>query len=570
MRSSDVLMVRVGQIAIFTGPAVTLAIAPDSNFDPINLIKLLILSTAAFAFLGLFLANFSFFVGRLGRPIILLASLFVFWLLVSFLMSDAYWSQQLWGVWGRSTGALTYFLLLLLMLSVASVQLLETYVRLVYGLVFVSVIEIAYMSLQTLDIDPVAWSRKEAFGTLGNINFSSAFIGIAMVALFALLVFGDLSFPKKMLILLVLSIDFLVIAKTGSIQGPIIFVIGSIFVTGFKIWVSAKSWRIPYIVLVLIAFFFSLAGLLNRGPLSSLLYQQTLVFRRDYWYAGFKMTTENPIFGLGMDSYGDYYRELRGLEATVRTGPDRIANSAHNIYLDVSSGGGIPLLILYLTFLGLGFFGAWRCARSTSTYSWHFVAVSGAWIAYHVQALVSINQIGVGVWGWILTGCLIGYGKLAGDLGNRGKFKNRAGSKESSLSSNHLGRISYKGARGVPMPVRSLLAMTIGAMLGVFVALPPLLADRNFKMAIQTREIEKMESALRNAGITAFHFEHVIQSAAVANLPDHARRLASELLSTYPRDYYGWQISFQLAQTDAERISFRDKLKKLDPHNPSL
>ena len=38
-----------------------------------------------------------------------------------------------------------------------------------------------------------------------------------------------------------------------------------------------------------------------------------------------------------------------------------------------------------------------------------FVAIVGAWAAYHVQSLVSINQLGLAIWGWVLSGLIIGY-----------------------------------------------------------------------------------------------------------------------------------------------------------------
>jgi hypothetical protein len=32
-----------------------------------------------------------------------------------------------------------------------------------------------------------------------------------------------------------------------------------------------------------------------------------------------------------------------------------------------------------------------------------------AWTCYQVQSLISINQVGLALWGWILTGALIAY-----------------------------------------------------------------------------------------------------------------------------------------------------------------
>jgi hypothetical protein len=34
---------------------------------------------------------------------------------------------------------------------------------------------------------------------------------------------------------------------------------------------------------------------------------------------------------------------------------------------------------------------------------------STAWICYQTQSLISINQVGLALWGWVLTGALIAY-----------------------------------------------------------------------------------------------------------------------------------------------------------------
>ena len=38
-----------------------------------------------------------------------------------------------------------------------------------------------------------------------------------------------------------------------------------------------------------------------------------------------------------------------------------------------------------------------------------FIAISSAWFAYTVQSLISINQIGLAIWGWLLTGAVIAF-----------------------------------------------------------------------------------------------------------------------------------------------------------------
>jgi hypothetical protein len=53
------------------------------------------------------------------------------------------------------------------------------------------------------------------------------------------------------------------------------------------------------------------------------------------------MIGANSLNGVGLDSYGDFYRPFRSLEAVTRTGPQRVTNTAHNIFLDVTTGAGL-------------------------------------------------------------------------------------------------------------------------------------------------------------------------------------------------------------------------------------
>jgi O-antigen ligase len=61
------------------------------------------------------------------------------------------------------------------------------------------------------------------------------------------------------------------------------------------------------------------------------------------------MGKEHPLTGVGMDSYGDWYRRARSENAaTVLPGPKTITNAAHNVVIDFFAFGGWPLLLAYL------------------------------------------------------------------------------------------------------------------------------------------------------------------------------------------------------------------------------
>jgi hypothetical protein len=79
------------------------------------------------------------------------------------------------------------------------------------------------------------------------------------------------------------------------------------------------------------------------------------------------------------------------------------------VFLDISTAGGFPLLIVYLAILGLTVKAAFKLLLRTQSFDAPLAGIVGAWFAYVAQSLISINQIGLAVWGWVFSGAIIGY-----------------------------------------------------------------------------------------------------------------------------------------------------------------
>ena len=133
-------------------------------------------------------------------------------------------------------------------------------------------------------------------------------------------------------------------------------------------------------------------SLFGKGPLGQTFYQQSNIFRVDYWAAAVKMIKISPIFGLGFDSFDDWYTRVRGFISAYRTGPIRTSNSAHNIFLDLGVNGGLLLLATYLVIVFLSLAHSIKKIkedRQNSEIDWLFLAFLAAWISYLAQALIS-------------------------------------------------------------------------------------------------------------------------------------------------------------------------------------
>ena len=143
---------------------------------------------------------------------------------------------------------------------------------------------------------------------------------------------------------------------------------------------------------------FSLGGALQKGPLTSLIYKTSVSLRGQYWQAGVNMGTNNPLTGVGMDSYGNYYRLDRTEYATnVFPGPKTITNVAHNVVIDFFASGGYPLLIMYVALLVIGAIALIKVTFRQRAYDGTFVAISATWVTYQLQSVISINQVGLAI-----------------------------------------------------------------------------------------------------------------------------------------------------------------------------
>jgi len=555
---SNSVIKKSSQSLLIVGPLASLAVSPSTNYDPINLIKLLFISSIAFFNLGLFLTNLSWFTRSVSKEIRILSTLFTLFLCSTLIFSGAPLSQQIWGSFGRNTGFLTYVSLLLILIATSVILDIKFYKSLVNILILTSIPMTVYCLIQVANLDPIGWSEKHPFGTLGNINFSSAFFGLSSISALSLFLDSTISRLKRIGLIFLVIVDQLIILSTGSIQGFMIFVAGS----GIALFIlilknkKLKILRLPYLIITFISTFLVIDGLSNRGPLSRFLFAPSIVFRTDYWHAGWAMTLSHPFFGVGLDSYGDWYRKARGEISTLRTGPDRISNTAHNIFLDISSNGGFPLIICYILLNLIALYSAIKILKRNSNFSPYFVAIFSTWCGYVIQALISINQVGVGIWGWIFTGAIIGYERISNEIGNSNTtFKQK---KREKRFSSTLTPLSGVGA-------------FFGFAAGFFLAFIPFFADMKYKSAISSRYMDKIISSTRLPGSSAFHSELALDTAIKNNLTQQAREISDYLISEYPRDFMGWKARWVLnTSTTQEKEEAKLKLRELDPYNPEF
>jgi O-antigen ligase len=533
----------------------TLAVTPWTSLEPISLPKFTILGVCGVALFGViapFLRKIFF---SDTRFLICAVTLFISCLVLTFLFSDSSFWPQIYGTFGRNTGLISYMCLATMLLSTALVSSYSFVGKLLWALIFSGFFNALYGVVQWSGNDPANWRliHNSIIGTLGNPNFVSAYLGIAAVAALAFGLDNSRSFITRIIPNTSVAISLFVIQKSNSSQGLLIFALGAVFIFYWRfLHLFSKLIRKIYLTLVCISLALGTLGVLNKGPLSPYLYEASVSVRGDYWRAGWQMTLSHPLFGIGLDSYGDWYRFSRDEAAVLRAGPGVVTNSAHNVFLDISSNGGFILLLSYLLIISLIFKSSWRVLRRSQTFNAISVALVSSWVAYFVQSVISINQLGLAIWGWVLGGAIIGYDLYQENLNPTDTKRNGRGQ-----------------TKVVPESV--VLTGTLGFMVGMAVSIWPFAQDLNFRSALESGEVNRIEAAVkmfpRNNQYLTYSANILLQN----KLEDKALEFAKRATSANPRDFNAWSIlakSSTLGEKE-KRIAL-EKMKELDPFNQTI
>ena len=536
--------------------AATLLVTPLWSLDPINPIKMLVVVPVGFMCLGLILANRGSVGWSKYKVVLGLISAFVVWQVLVVLISGSEVYQQFFGSNGRNTGLITFASFSLIFIGSVIASSPAVIKQLILVVFIVGSASLAYGVIQALGADPFNWVNpySPVFGFLGNPNFQSSLLGVLGVIVFGQFFAKGLKTQFKALIGLYLLVTLYVIKETNSQQGFLVLALGIGVVVGLYVIKLNRSLGLAYGLLSVVGFFVVLIGTLNKGPLAPILYKDSVTYRGDYWRAGWNMTVDNPIFGVGMDSYGDWYRRSRTIEATLRRGPDTTSNAAHNVYLDISSYGGFPLLIIYVALMALVVLSAVKVLKRSTSFNPVFVGIFAGWVAFQAQSIISINQIGLAMWGWVLSGLIIGYEINTRDVVVEAVVKK--------------GRVAGKPAQS---SAGSVVALFVAFVLGVLVGMPPYVASAKYKSALETSNPTIIQQA---AYIWPVDYSRMIQVAMTLNenkLEAQGLEVALDAIEKFPNNYLVWaNLDAMKSATAEQKAEALVQMKRLDPLNPNL
>ena len=379
--------------------------------DPFNSPKLWILMLMGAWLLGNVVGNKELIL--LSEPLKQLSIiLFVFltFLFIATLSTDFKY-VAFFGETQRRNGFFQYLALSIVLMATAIFTRVFNVKKLFLVTFFLGLISFIYSLLQTTGNDFVSWNNpyNSVIGTLGNPNFAAAVMAVMGVIIFSSIFNSDFKLLSKIFAVALVIMLVFVIYRSNARQGLLSIVLGSGVFFVIWIWDRSKKAGIFSLVSGFTMIILSILGMLQVGPLQQYLYKSSVSVRGYYWRAGLEMLKSHPFFGIGIDRYGSYFKQYREVEYPLNIGFQLTSSNAHNTFIQFFATGGIFLGITYLV---LNLFVVYRAIigikNLQGSQKLYLVGIFSAWISFHAQSLVSIDNIGISIWGWVLAGSIVG------------------------------------------------------------------------------------------------------------------------------------------------------------------
>jgi O-antigen ligase len=345
----------------------------------------------------------------------LLLACFVLFGFISAVVTDVSFTA-FFGENQRRNGFLTYLSLSTFMFAAAIFVRLEAIKRLNYVAFSTGLILGIYGLMQISGLDFIQWNNpyNAVISTVGNPNFAAAVMAMMASIVFGSVLNSSFNLYYRIASLFLTGVLLLTIYLSGARQGLIAFAIGiGVYVI---IWLYIIKSKLRHILLgsSLVIGAFSILGMLQIGPLTSYLYKGSVTVRGYYWRAGIEMLQDKPFFGVGFDRYGAYFKEFREVGYPLAYGFNITSSNAHNVPIQIFSTTGVFTGIAYLAILG---FIVWRgiigMRNKEGNERLLTASAFSAWLAYQAQSIISIDNIGISIWGWALGGVVVGVSRQA-------------------------------------------------------------------------------------------------------------------------------------------------------------
>lgn len=551
IQRKEILGISIAVLASLT----TLAIAPIYAYDAFSTFKLLFIYALGAVSLLFILRNAKGLRSKFGNLTSLLLLCLLVDMFVILMMSDINFWQTFYGVSGRFTGFGTYMAFTLILVAAALASNFYTRKRVLDAFFVCGALTVIYSLFQYSGNDIVQWdgnAESKVIGFVGNPNFVSVFLALTATLALAKIMNGTNSALINSFYALVIIGSVIGLFGANATQGFLILGLGFAIVLYYFAKFKFES-RVPSRLVATGTITGVIVGALDifqKAPWDPFLYGETISIRGDYWQSGWNTALSHPIFGVGFDGYLNFNRRSRDLEASLRAGKDVPTDAAHNVFLDFAASGGFVFLLLNIALIVLVLKSAIRYLKQVPKYEPIYIAIFAIWVGLMVQSTISINQLGLAIWSWVFGGLLLGSKFNEEDLGQI--FKKNVQKK--SLSINTFG-----------------ISIAITGLLGGMIALPIVIADHNFKKAIDNKSaLELYNAASSWPPLT----KKMVLVTAVLNenkIYKEAQILSKRTVEINPDSFEAWIIyAYNPTISESELAEIKKQLVRLDPNIEKL
>ena len=530
---------------------ISIATSPWTTYDPINPLKLLFLGICGCSCLAYLIIKRKSF--ELNKVVLSASLVFILQALISTVFSESNFTQNFYGFYGRYFGLFTWLMLFSIMLYLSQIQ---EFLFILRVFLIVGLISLAYSIIQYFGVDPAPWANNFSpiIGFLGNPNFQSSFLGLFLVALFGSILMS-LKRPRNLLLLVATAtVTALLILASNSIQG--IFVTAAGIATFGLYYLFAKQlfkafWVLSILGLSGIVFF--VISVIGTGPLAPYLHKGTLAIRGDYWLAGLSMAKDHLFAGVGPDQFGTWYRFYRHQDALTRVNAEVVTDSAHNGYLDFAANLGIISFMAYLTLLIYAIIAISRFIKRQESIDLNHATLVALFMGFQSQFLISPNQIGLVIWGWVFLGAIFGYDNVSAIKRNQ--------TPKSKKNLKNLDRTKDDFS--------VIASPLIGTLLGLLITGPLIYSSIQFRDALVKADALRVISAVdiwpRNEELVIYSVNLLFSN----NLQQQGLKLVTSGLKEFPNSFELWRskLSYRWI-TEEEKSDVISQLHRLDPLNP--
>lgn len=528
------------QLVVYMAVIISLVFTP-MNFDALIIPKVaLIFALALYILPDLITYIKKFFSDPKLLFLFIISTAIIFQMIIVMLLSEAPFEQEFFGRTGRGLGFVTFFSIVLLMLCMAIFSKINDSNFVIFWLSLSGLISSLYALTQRFGFDIFSWDSRTngIIGTLGNPNFQSSFTAMTLIPI---LVYSFSQSIKYISIPVNFVIFISTLYFTQSTQGYVVLSAAVLIFLLLFTWYGKRLFFFPLLSSGVLVGAVAIAGMLNKGPLSYYLYKPSVQSRGDFWRSAFNAANANPVFGTGIDSFGDsflIYRDRQKIEMT---------DNAHNYFLEFAATGGYTLAILNLLIIFLTLFSFISLQKKLGKFNAKLSSIFCAWIVFQMQSLISPGTITLIVWGAILSGFLIG---------SNVKYV---------INQNNIKEKEHK-------PKFITQTTSVGLLIvGLLIMFPLYKTDKDLKKGLELKNGDMVMNALTAYPESSVKYNIFTQEFLKSNLQSQAVDLGRKAVKFNPNAVSAWALIFVNPQAPLEeRIRARDEILRLDPLNTEV